>query len=215
LAWVRVPVELEVVNTPRQENFVFDKEGSDMSDDHVNVHVPLSQQEQAKHWHGRVTLDLATAQRGKTESLDVAILDENQAVDVECSPSHIEVLPALSPAAQRRMVLVQPVFVDEPDPGYEVWKYQVIPSQVAIIGPSEALVGISTLNTMPISLSGLTDTTTVAVKLKLPRDVRMERQNGVKVLINIRSAPKPATPTPSPGVTKPAPDPQNPQPTVP
>lgn len=141
---------------------------STVEPDRVTVSGPATLFKQARSV--RVFFDLGTIGNGNAQTKEVEILDENNRSigELTADPKEVIVRPVLGAANQHRILFVTPSFQGtQPEFGYKVSKVAVTPAQVEVSGSSEALARLraTTLETMKIDLTGLTQSTTFSVDL--------------------------------------------------
>jgi YbbR domain-containing protein len=87
---------------------------------------------------------------------------------VDIQPSSVQVtIPVLSDA-ETKTVPVHPVIVGTPAAGYEVTGIAVEPVATSVSGDADVLASIERVDTVPASIAGRTEDTTVTVGLDLP-----------------------------------------------
>lgn len=208
---VEKDVEVETTGDFNLHNYIYDS--ATVEPEKVEIRGPKSQVANVKR--ARVVLNLSEILKNQTVRLKVELLNKDgAAVDsVTSLTSYVDVRPSVVPAPQNKMLLVQPILSgDVPAPGYEAWGMHVTPAQVSVVGDSEELARTTTIDTMPINLSGLTSTTNIRVKLKVPPTLKVQGSDSVTVRVNIRQSTA-VIPAPKPALGKPTgPDAQNPLP---
>ena len=195
-------VEVETIGDFNLRNYVY--ESATVEPNSVDIRGPKSQVASVKR--ARVVLSLSEIVKNQTVSLPVELLakDGSAVEGVTVLTPRVDVRPSVVPAPLNKMLLVQPILSgDLPAPGYEAWGIHVTPSQISVVGDSEELARTTTIDTVPISLSGLMETTSIRVKLKLPGSLKIQGPDTVQVRINIRQSPSLA---PKPGSTPRKPD---------
>ncbi len=152
----------------------------------VTVFGPKSYFE--KFRQARVTLDLAILRSGMTEDLPVEALDaDGKPVPLmRTEPATVTVVPKIQAAAVSKRLFVNPSFTGSLPVGYRLDEAVLEPNQVLLTGPGEALSMVGSLDTEPISLSGLTSSTEKRVKLKIPQGAT---SNVVDVLLKLKIRP--------------------------
>jgi YbbR domain-containing protein len=113
--------------------------------------------------------------------------DENLPVPlVTIEPSTVQIRPAVSIGPSRRELLVTPVFTGQPAFGYRVTGYSVTPNEIATSGESSDVSRMTTVDTEPISLEGLTSDRTFQVRLRLPEGLTSTVGDIVAVTVRVR-----------------------------
>lgn len=123
--------------------------------------------------------------------------------DVELAPDRVRLRIGLRRAPARRIVLVSPNIVGHPQYPYTVSDIELNPENVAITGRPEQLLGISTLKTEPIDLTGRTETFSQRTKIIAPSgltlpdvryaEIRVKIQQVLPVQENTQEAPNAAS----------------------
>jgi YbbR domain-containing protein len=106
-------------------------------------------------------------------------------VDVE--PASIRVRIAVLENGRRRTVPVRLVTTGDPAPGFEIAEVRIEPDLVTIEGDGEQVIATTRVDTVPLSLTGLTDGVDQTVQLALPPDVLAVGGAEVEVTITLRS----------------------------
>ncbi|MCU0315636.1 MAG: CdaR family protein [Fimbriimonadaceae bacterium] len=121
----------------------------------------------------QAVLNLVSLQPGDAPSAEIRLIDnENQPVpSTRIIPDRVAITPSLELAPSARRVLVVPTFVGQPRFGYQVRNYTIEPPQVELRGPSAVLSGRLTVETEPLTLTGLNESRTRTVPLRLPTGV--------------------------------------------
>lgn len=135
----------------------------------------------------RVLLDLSQVRPGVSKNIPVEIFDESDrpVPYVKAQPSEVSVSPAVAAAPAEKRVLVTPTWVGQPAFGYKVTSYEIRPSQILVRGESAIMSRIGTVDTEPVTLNGLSESTTVSTRIKLPLGVKSTTPLDVKVIIKI------------------------------
>ena len=130
---------------------------------------------------------------GETENivLDVTLVALNGAGEiipsVEITPGKVKVTLPLVKAGNSKTVTVKPVIIGTPAVGYWIESVTVDPVVVTVLGSAEALVSLSELTTVEISVSGISSNSTQNVKLNLPSGVTTSNDvDTVKVVITLK-----------------------------
>lgn len=180
-------VEVEPIGDFNLRNYIYDS--ATVEPDTIDIRGPKSQVASVKR--ARVVLNLSDVVKNQMLRLKVELLNKD-GVSVEgVTPltTSVDVRPSVVPAPQNKMLLVQPILSgDLPAPGYEAWGMHVSPSQVSVVGDSEELARTTTIDTMPISLNGLTSTSSIRVRLKVPGALKIQGSDSVTVRVNIRQS---------------------------
>lgn len=176
-------VQLFAVGTP-PESYTFD--GATILPETVEVSGPESVLPRVRTV--RAVLDLTRVM--PNQSLEVLLEplgDENLPVPlVTIEPSTVQIRPAVSIGPSRRELLVTPVFKGQPAVGYRVTGYSVSPNEIATSGESSDVSRMTTVDTEPISLEGLTSDRTFRVRLRLAEGLTSTVGDEVTVTVRVR-----------------------------
>jgi YbbR domain-containing protein len=171
----------------------------------VKVRGPKSLVDRAMK--GRVRLDLATvdttASKAYTMSVDVLDPDGKPLEQglIRTDPLFVRVTPVLTVAPEQKKVFVVPRFEGQIASGYISEGAFIEPKQVTIQGTSLALAAISKVQTRPIDLTGIKETTTFTVRLQIPTGLTVRRgEETVQVRVPVRPATVPQVPEEPPAV---------------
>lgn len=105
---------------------------------------------------------------------------------LEVSPATARVQIQIFSDQQSRTLPVNPVVTGNPAPGFEVASLVVQPQVVLVTGDADQLAELTSVDTRPISLAGISDDETVEVELALPDEVAAVDETTVTVSITIR-----------------------------
>ncbi|MEX2243477.1 MAG: CdaR family protein [Fimbriimonadaceae bacterium] len=176
-------VQLFAVGTP-PESYTFD--GATILPEKVEVSGPESVLPKVRTV--RAVLDLTRVM--PNQSLEVLLEplgDENLPVPlVTIEPSTVQIRPAVSIGPSRRELLVTPVFTGQPAFGYRVTGYSVSPNEITTSGESSDVSRMTTVDTEPISLEGLTSDRTFRVRLRLAEGLTSTVGDQVTVTVRVR-----------------------------
>lgn len=176
-------VQLFAVGTP-PESYTFD--GATILPETVEVSGPESVLPRVRTV--RAVLDLTRVM--PNQSLEVLLEplgDENLPVPlVTIEPSTVQIRPAVSIGPSRRELLVTPVFTGQPAVGYRVTGYSVSPNEIATSGESSDVSRMTTVDTEPISLEGLTSDRTFRVRVRLAEGLTSTVGDEVTVTVRVR-----------------------------
>ncbi|MFW5697894.1 MAG: YbbR-like domain-containing protein [Fimbriimonadaceae bacterium] len=136
----------------------------------------------------RVVIDLSLLRPNALFQPEVELLDENNrpVVNVRPVPPRVEVRPGVEVSQPNRIVTVFPQFQGLPPVGYRLDNYEITPSQVEVVGPTEIVNDLGSVPTQAIDLSELRQSTTVEVPLELPSGVMLAQDVVVSVRLQIR-----------------------------
>ncbi len=134
----------------------------------------------------RVRLDPSGLDVNETVGLQPvdAIGEVVDGVDVQ--PSSVRVTIQIGSQLATRTLPVNPVVTGTPDPAVQITAVEVQPVLVTVEGEADALAGIVSINTRPVSISGATADVETAVGLDLPSGVAALGVDQVRVTVTIR-----------------------------
>ncbi len=134
------------------------------------------------------SLDLAGVKAGtQSFSLGPASFSFSRGVQVTRVQPNPIVL-TLTPTVTRTLP-VQPAFLGRPPEGYEVKSVKTRPSMVKVKGPIDEIKELKFLPTVPLDLTSLTGTTTLATDLNF-KDLHITRIEPVTILADVDIGPK-------------------------
>lgn len=132
--------------------------------------------------------------------VDLVVVDELgqplSRVDVE--PSSVRVVIAVFTDRQTRSMAINPIITGTPAAGFEVASVTVEPVVVGVEGDADQLVALTRIDTVPISISGISSDQERTVALALPPGILALTGDTVKVTVTLR--PVTATRTFSAGI---------------
>jgi YbbR domain-containing protein len=108
------------------------------------------------------------------------------------------VTPVLIPSPEEKTASILARFKGRVAPGFEQAGYRLERETVTLTGPSYALATISSVETQPIDIEGLSGNREFVAPLRLPPGVTATRPSKVKVRVLVRRVPIPTTPTTPP-----------------
>lgn len=144
----------------------------------------------------RAYLNLTTLESGNAQSAKVEALDEKDSPvgNVSLSTENVTVRAFIAPRPPRRSLLIQPTWSGTPEFGSTITDYEFSPAQVSVEGPADVLANLSIINTKPINIEGLKESTTVTVELDLPRGIRLAKPETISLKIFVKSSASPPPP---------------------
>ena len=132
--------------------------------------------------------------------VDLVVVDELgqplSRVDVE--PSSVRVVIAVFTDRQTRSMAVNPIITGTPAAGFEVASVTVEPVVIGVEGDADQLVALTRIDTVPISISGISSDQERTVALALPPGILALSGDAVQVTVTLR--PVTATRTFSAGI---------------
>ena len=132
--------------------------------------------------------------------VDLVAVDElGQALSrVDVEPASVRVVIAVFTDRRTRSLSVNPIITGTPAAGFEVATVSVEPIVVGVEGDADQLAALTRLDTVPISISGISSDQERTVVLALPAGILALGDDAVKVTITLR--PVTATRTFSAGI---------------
>ncbi len=133
----------------------------------------------------RVRLDVSGLREGESlAAITPADVEVPPGVAVtHITPSRVRV--ALAPAAQSTLPVIAQIR-GAPAPGHTVERVEVRPSAVQVRGPRSTIQGQAAVETVPVDVSGRSETVTQTVGLVLPAFVYATRDRSVQVRVDIK-----------------------------
>lgn len=137
----------------------------------------------------QITVDLSKMENAGVYETEVQILDnEGNPIPntrVRVTPERIQFRPNLR-AEPVRVLLLHPVVRGTPAPGYRVVSYDLIPAEIRGRGESALLAGLSTIETEPIDISGISEDRVFTVRYVLPEGVTRDPSSPETVQFRVR-----------------------------
>lgn len=173
-------------------------EGASADPETVSISAP--EQALAKVNFVRAMLDLSKIRPGETMTAKVEVLDKDgRPIPFASSdPEEVTLRPAVAAAPATNRFLITPQWQGQPAFGYEVTAFTVRPNQVEAAGSPAVLARVQRIETEPIDLSGLRETTTFTVKLKRVDGIRLTGETSVRVTVVVGATASSAPPSPLP-----------------
>lgn len=146
--------------------------------------------------HAEAVLDLSEVRPGERNSYESPIqlisrdgvIVSDQALKFNVGPYSI--MPGLRLASETRPFVVNPIFKGSVAFGFQVKRAEAVPSQIDLTGRSEKLNEIGRLETEPVDLTGITQTTTIRAKVIVPTSVEKAEPKFVDVKIVVEPSPR-------------------------
>lgn len=139
----------------------------------------------------QITVDLSKMENAGVYETEVEILDaEGNPIPksrVSVVPAKVQFRPNLR-AEFSRVLLIHPVVRGTPAPGYRVVSYELEPSEIKGRGDSTFLASLSTIETEPVDISGITEDRVFTLRYILPRGVTRDPSSPSTVQLRIRVA---------------------------
>ncbi|MGM9539695.1 CdaR family protein [Anaerovibrio sp.] len=163
-----VPVEIAVSGKPAQ--------GMDVGrvqpvQQYVNVYGPRHLVESIVKATGKIKLSDNTADFTMRVRLTAVDADGNMVNNLSVLPTEMDVTVQLVPGMGKKIVTVKPVVNGILPEGYKLGGVTAEPAQVEISGPTRLLADIKSLDTEPVSLAGMTESSSSDAALVLPDGV--------------------------------------------
>ncbi len=105
---------------------------------------------------------------------------------LDITPPTARVKIAVFSDQQSRALPVNPIVIGDPAAGFEVAAVSVEPQVVLVAGDADRLIELTKVDTIPISLTGVSGSETVTVELALPDEVVAVDDDSVTVTISLR-----------------------------
>ena len=121
-------------------------------------------------------------------------VDGAQVPSVELEPATVTVEIDVGTVETSKTVAVRPEVTGTVAAGFEVTSLTAEPSVVTIFGLPDELASVNQVSTDPLSIGGLSESTSLEAQLDLPAGTRLARGDG-SVRVNIAVAPATATRT--------------------
>lgn len=211
---LRATVELEEVTSRKRKVFV-DREG--LAAEGCRERVEAAQPETVEIRGPRSAVDSVRTVVARIDISDLAattdfkptvqpVSAEGQRVQgVTVQPARVDVRVIIERVPQRS-VIVQPVFGDPPA-GYQIERFSVQPTTVVVSGPSDLLNGLSSIRTVTISLTGVTERTTRSVRLAPPPKISVRGRAAATVTVYLKPFSRATLPEEeAPGAAEASPD---------
>jgi len=179
-----IPIEVEPVGNFKLENYRYDGATSDPNTVTITGAQSIVERvRRARAYLSLTAVEIDSEQRARVELLD----EKNSPVDnVTLSTDSVSVRAIIAPRPPKRSLLIQPVWSGSPEFGATVSNYEFDPAQVSVEGPADVLANMSVINTKPINISGLTQTTTLPIELDLPVGIRLTKPEVVTVKVTLK-----------------------------
>ena len=107
---------------------------------------------------------------GGTIRVPLEILDKASKVvkNVRSEPREVLLHPTFIAQVPRRSVLISPQWIGQPELGYRVTSFKIIPNQIELSGDFRVLANISDVRTRPIDITGLKENATINTTVIIP-----------------------------------------------
>ena len=187
----RINVDVEAIGAFKLQDYRYDGATSDPAT--ITISGASSLVNRVKRV--RAYLNLATLETNNSQTTKLEPLDDKDSpvANVSMSTESVTVRAFVAPRPPRRSLLIQPVWNGMPEFGTMIADYSFTPAQVNVEGPADVLANIAVINTKPINIDGLRESTTIAVELDLPEGIRLTKPETISVRITVKSsAPQPS-----------------------
>jgi len=186
----RIDVDVEPIGDFTLKDYKYDGAQSDPSFvTFTGARSVVAKVRRARAYLNLTALESDDAQRAKIELLDEK---DSPVTNVSLSTDTVTVRAITAPKPPRRSLLIQPVWSGTAEFGSSVIDYAFTPAQVSVEGPADVLANLSVLNTKPINIQGIRETTTIRVELDLPQGIRLTQPQAVEVKVFVKG-PAPAS----------------------
>lgn len=181
-----LPVTVEAIGQFKLQNFRYDGATAEPS----TIIVTGAESLLKKVDKVRAYLNLSDLESQSSVRASIELIDKNGAPVQGVRPSTDTVVIRAIIAARppRRSLLIQPVWQGSPEFGTTIADYQFTPAQVSVEGPADVLANLSVINTKPINIEGLNQTTTLQAELDLPLGVRLTNPSPISVKVFVKSS---------------------------
>lgn len=180
------PVTIDPYNAPTGLMF----STAEVNPERVRLRGPMG--DLARVEQVRARFDLSQAP-GRSAVVPLEVLDKNgrPLESVRAIPPEVTVVAQLAKVAPTKNVLVSVVFAggSKPAPGYRLVDFEAIPQTVSVSGEMTALTSLKSLNTEAIRIDGLSETTTLRVRLSAPRGLSLSK-NVIDVKLRFEKIPE-------------------------
>lgn len=141
----------------------------------------------------RVKVNLNDAQEDWVKVLPITLNGQSKddAFNVTIEPKTAKVYIPIVPAEQGKVVPIEVTFQGEPPEGYVVGTVTVEPDGVEITGTQEEINKITSIKTLPVNVEGRESSFSENIKLDVPGSVKVSRQAGVDVFVEIKKTEQP------------------------
>ena len=182
----RVNIEIEASGEFKIENFRYDGATCDPSTVTVTGAQSLVDQvKKARAYLNLSSLESDSSQRAKVDVLDA---DGVPIANLSLSTETVTVRAIIAPRPPKRSLLIQPVWSGTPEFGSTIGSYEFSPAQVMVEGPADILANMAIIETKPINIAGLTQSTTMPVELALPEGIHLTRADVVSIKITLKKS---------------------------
>lgn len=188
----RMNVDVEAIGSFKLEDYRYDGATSDPAT--ITISGASSLVNRVKRV--RAYLNLATLETNNSQTTKLEPLDDKDSpvANVAMSTETVTVRAFVAPRPPRRSLLIQPVWNGMPEFGTMITDYNFTPAQVNVEGPADVLANIAVINTKPINIDGLRESTIIAVELDLPEGIRLTKPETISIRITVKgSAPPPSS----------------------
>ncbi len=182
----RINVDVEAIGSFKLQDYRYDGATSDPATITISGASSLvNRVKRVRAYLNLTTLETNNSQTTKLEPLD----DKDSPVsNVSMSTDTVTVRAFVAPRPPRRSLLIQPVWNGTPEFGTTITDYEFTPAQISVEGPADVLANLAVINTKPINIDGMRETTTIAVELDLPDGIRLTKPETVSVKVFVKSS---------------------------
>ena len=182
-----VPVEISPEGGLKDPNLDVDLQ---FSPEKVTVTGPRSQVERVVKCVGNLDVSQISPEAGR-QAVSIQAIDSNkEVVDVKIGSPYISVTPILTARPQNKTALVNVPIFGQPGAGYMTDGYDFTPTSVLLSGKPAVLARISTIDTEPVDVTGLTMDKVFRVRLTVPLQIQLKtRSPYVTVRYHVRPNP--------------------------
>jgi YbbR domain-containing protein len=157
-----------------------------LSTDAVTVKGPASEVRRVDRAEARIQIDPGGIDFDRDVELIPVDALGNELAPVDVEPATVHVRIAVFTDRRTRSLPVKPNLTGTPGAGFELATVSVQPIVLTVEGDADQLAGLSSVDTVPISVSGATGNISTSVGLALPTGVLPIGGETVRVTIGIR-----------------------------
>jgi YbbR domain-containing protein len=121
------------------------------------------------------------------QDVDIAAIDETGAPvpGVEVLPERAHVSIDVARELAYATLPVVPVVTGNPAPGYRLAAVAAAPTTLTVSGEASAITALTSVDTQPLDITGLTDSLEASVEVALPPDVSLVGEDTVQIQVTI------------------------------
>jgi YbbR domain-containing protein len=116
------------------------------------------------------------------------LTETGKPLELTVDPSTVTVRVKAVALPPSKNVLLEPNWSGVPAVGYRIARVEIVPNQIRVLGEASVLEVLSSIQTSPIDVGGISEDKVVKVGIAFPRGVRSDTQQ-VEVHIHVESVP--------------------------